>query len=67
MLPICINDEAGEPLSRGEVENEPPKVAQALAHRAPNLIRTVLETGPCGVYLYRGLKEQSASNTGTFV
>jgi len=54
---IYISDEAGKLLWRDEVENEPSKVAQALAHRAPKLIRAVLETGSCGVYLYRGLKE----------
>jgi len=54
---ICISDKTGELLWRGEVENEPSEVAQVLVRRAPNLIRAVLETGSCGIYLYRGLKE----------
>jgi transposase len=53
---ICVSDESGKPLWRGEVENEPSKVAQVLARRAPNLIRVVLETGSCGIHLYRGLE-----------
>jgi len=32
------------------------KVARVLARRAPNLIRVVIETGSCGIYLYRGLE-----------
>lgn len=53
---ICISDGTGKLLWRGEVENEPSEVARILAHRAPNLIRAVIEIGSCGIYLYRGLE-----------
>jgi len=55
---ICVSDAAGNLLWRGEVENEASVVAQVLARRASHLIRAVLETGSCGVYLYRGLKKR---------
>jgi len=53
---ICVSDDNGKPLWRGEVENEASEVAQVLARRAPNLILAVLETGSCGIHLYRGLE-----------
>jgi transposase len=53
---ICVSDGAGKVLWRGEVANEPSDVARVLARRAPGLVRAVLETGACGIYLFRGLK-----------
>ena len=55
---ICISDAAGEVLWQGEVVNEPDVVALVLHRRAPNLVRAVLETGSCGIHLYRGLEAQ---------
>ena len=52
---ICVVDEAGVVLWRGDVVNEPAVVAASLSRRAPHLVRAVLETGSCGVHLYRGL------------
>lgn len=53
---VCVSDGAGEVLWRGEVANEPSEVAQVLSRRAPNLVRAVIETGSCGIHLYRGLE-----------
>jgi len=53
---ICVSDESGKLLWHGEVENDPSEVAHVLARRAPKLIRAVLETGSCGIHLYRGLE-----------
>jgi len=53
---MCVSDGAGKVLWRGEVANEPSDVARVLTRRAPGLVRTVLETGSCGIHLYRGLK-----------
>jgi transposase len=53
---ICVSDESGKRLWHGEVDNDPSEVARVLARRAPNLIRVVIETGSCGIYLYRGLE-----------
>jgi len=55
---ICICDDAGHVLWQGEVINEPEIVATVLARRAPNLVCAVLETGSCGIHLYRGLEAQ---------
>lgn len=52
---ICISDAEGKILWRGEVVNDPTDVAQTLNRRAPGLIRAVVETGSCGIHLYRGL------------
>ena len=53
---ICVSDGAGVVVWRGDVVNEPGVVAAALSRHAPNLVRAVLETGSCGVHLYRGLE-----------
>jgi len=53
---ICVSDETGHVLWRGEVVNESDIVIAALSRHAPNLVRAVLETGSCGVPLYRGLE-----------
>lgn len=53
---ICVSDDAGKVLWRGEVANEPAVVVKALARHAPGLVRAVLETGSCGIHLYRGLE-----------
>jgi len=53
---ICISGTEGKIIWRGEVANEPSKVAQTLNLRAPNLSRAVVETGSCSIHLYRGLK-----------
>jgi len=53
---ICVSDETGHVLWRGEVVNESDIVIAALARHGPNLVRAVLETGSCGVPLYRGLE-----------
>jgi len=53
---ICVIDGAGAVLWRGEVANEPEVVAAVLLRRAPGLVRAVLETGSCGIHLYRGLE-----------
>jgi transposase len=52
---ICVSDGLGRVLWRGEVVNEPDVVAATLSRHAPNLVRCVLETGSCGIHLYRGL------------
>jgi|TARA_B100000315_G_C14476287_1_gene540783 transposase len=52
---ICVCDARGAVLWRGEVVNEPAVVAAILKRRAPGLVRAVLETGSCGIHLYRGL------------
>ncbi len=53
---ICVSDETGRVLWRGEVVNEPDVVAATLSRHAPSLVRAVLETGSCGVHLYRELE-----------
>ncbi|MDX8407829.1 MAG: IS110 family transposase [Mariprofundaceae bacterium] len=53
---ICVSDEEGNILWRGEVVNEPSEVADALGRHAPHLARAVLETGSCSIHLYRGLQ-----------
>jgi len=53
---ICVSDGAGKVQWRGEVVNEPSDVAQTLNQHAPSLVRAVVETGSCSIYLYRGLK-----------
>jgi transposase len=52
---ICVSDAAGAVLWRGAVANDPDVVAGALSRHAPGLVRAVLETGSCGIHLYRGL------------
>lgn len=52
---ICISDAAGKVRWRGEAMNEPSEIAEVLSRRAPNLVRAVIETGSCGIALYRGL------------
>lgn len=52
---ICVVDGGGVVVWRGEVINDPAAVAASLSRRAPHLARAVLETGSCGIYLYRGL------------
>ncbi len=54
---ICISDGDGKVQWRGEVANEPAKVAKTLRHHAPHLVRAVVETGSCSTHLYRGLEE----------
>jgi transposase len=56
---ICVSDEAGSVLWRGEVVNDAAAVVAALERHAPHLVRAVLETGSCGVHLYRGLEAAS--------
>ena len=53
---ICVCDGDGEVLWRGEVVNDASVVAAALSARAPGLRRAVLESGSCGIHLYRGLE-----------
>jgi len=53
---ICVVDDRGVVAWRGEVANEPSVVARALSRHAPGLSRVVLETGSCGIHLYRGLE-----------
>ncbi len=52
---ICITDGTGRVLWRVDVVNEASVVAAALSRHAPGLVRAVLETGSCGIHLYRGL------------
>ncbi len=56
---ICVSDAAGTVLWRGEVLNDAAAVVAMLGRHAPGLVRAVLETGSCGVHLYRGLKAAS--------
>ena len=56
---ICVSDGAGTVLWRGEVLNDAAAVVAMLGRHAPGLVRAVLETGSCGVHLYRGLKAAS--------
>ena len=53
---ICVSDGTGRVLWRGDVVNEPAVVAAALSRHAPHLVRAVLESGSCGIHLYRGLE-----------
>lgn len=46
---ICVCAGDGEVVWRGEMMDEPSAMASALSQRAPDMIRTVLETGSCGV------------------
>jgi len=52
---ICVCNGEGRVLWRGAVVNDPDVVAAALSRHAPELVRAVLETGSCGIHLYRGL------------
>ncbi len=52
---ICVSNGVGDVEWRGEVVNEPYVVATALARHAPNLVCAVLETGSCGIHLYRAV------------
>lgn len=56
---ICVSDGAGQVLWRGDVINDSAAVASALSRHAPHLVRSVLETGSCGIPLYRGLEAAS--------
>jgi len=56
---ICVSDGEGRVLWRGEVANEAAVVASVLSRRAPGLVRAVLESGSCGVHLYRGLEAEA--------
>ena len=60
VVSICVSDDAGLVLWRGDVANEPGVVAAALSRHAPGLVRAVLETGSCGIHLYRGLSAAGA-------
>jgi len=53
---ICVSEGAGQVLWRGEVANEAAVVAATLSRRERHLDRAVLETGSCGIDLYRGLE-----------
>ena len=53
---ICVSDGEGHVLWRGEVVNEGDVVAATLQRRAPCLERVVLESGSCGIHLYRCLE-----------
>jgi transposase len=53
---ICISDGDGAVVWRGEVLNDAAAVSGALVRHAPYLARAVLESGSCGIHLYRGLK-----------
>ena len=53
---VCVVDDAGEVHWRGEVANEPTVVTAILERRAPDAVRVVLESGSCGIHLYRGLE-----------
>ena len=55
VVSICVSDGSGHTVWRGDVVNEPDVVAAALTRRAPELVRAVLESGSCGLHLYRGL------------
>lgn len=52
---ICVSDASGFVVWRGEVANDPSVVSRSLSRHAPHLVRAVLETGSCSIYLYRGL------------
>lgn len=52
---ICVCDGDGAVVWRGEVVNDAGAVAAALLRHAPGLARAVLESGSCGIHLYRGL------------
>ena len=53
---LCVSDGTGRVVWRGEVVNEPAVVASSLLRHAPHLVRAVLETGSCGIHLYRELE-----------
>jgi len=52
---ICVCDGAGAVSWRGEVANEADVVGAVLSRHAPHLVQAVLETGSCGIHLYRRL------------
>lgn len=53
---ICVCDGVGTVSWRGEVANDPGVVGAVLSRHAPHLVRAVLETGSCGLHLYRRLE-----------
>ena len=53
---ICVSDGSGVVAWRGDVVNDASAVAAALKRHTPGLARAVLETGSCGVHLYRELE-----------
>ena len=52
---ICVTGISGEVHWRGEVANDAAAVCAVLRRHAPHLARAVVETGSCGIHLYRGL------------
>lgn len=52
---IFVSDRNGQIVWRGEVVNDPQVVARTLTRHAPYLVRAVLETGSCSVFLHRRL------------
>lgn len=58
---ICVSDSTGQVLWRGDVINDSAAVVSALSRHAPHLVRCVLETGSCGIHLYRGLEAASVA------
>lgn len=55
VVSICISDNSGAVVWRGDVVNEAAVVAAVLSRRSPGLVRAVLETGSCSIHLHRGL------------
>ncbi|MBC8338011.1 MAG: IS110 family transposase [Alphaproteobacteria bacterium] len=53
---ICVSDGTGLVVWRGDVVNDPAAVVATLGRHAPDLVRAVLETGSCGIHLYRELE-----------
>lgn len=54
---ICVIDSTGAILWQGKVATQVEVIAEALAHRAPELERAGMETGPVAVWLWHGLRK----------
>jgi transposase len=55
---VCVVDDAGGLVWRGECATDPEVLAKTLRRHAPGLVRVVLETGPLSTFLYHGLIER---------
>ncbi|KRB81550.1 IS110 family transposase [Noviherbaspirillum sp. Root189] len=53
---ICVIDQDGKQLWRGNCATSPASIAAVLQQRAPRLQRAGMETGPLAVWLYHGLR-----------
>ncbi len=57
---ICIVDDEGALHWEGAAPTDPAALSRALAKRAPDVSKVVLETGPLSAFLYHGLTARDA-------